>query len=245
MRWRASGASCGSSPDARHVGTGRPADRWVCLDVGETLIDETRVWSIWADVLGVPRLTFMAAFGAVVARGGEHSGVFPLVGVHDWRSRLPEVQDAYGGFQPGDLYPDALPALDGLRARGYRVAIIGNQPAERTAELRALGITSDVMAMSDEMGVAKPASAFFTRALELMGGVAADAVAYVGDRPDNDVRPAAAAGMRAVWLRRGPWGVIALEPPPEATLVVASLGELVERVDSCWAPAPAAAASPT
>ena len=44
------------------------AARWVCLDVGETLIDETRVWSIWADLLGVPRLTFMAAFGAVVFR---------------------------------------------------------------------------------------------------------------------------------------------------------------------------------
>jgi hypothetical protein len=57
--------------------------RWVCLDVGETLIDETRVWSIWADLLGIPRLTFMAAFGAVVARDGEHSQVFPLVGVRD------------------------------------------------------------------------------------------------------------------------------------------------------------------
>ncbi len=52
--------SCGSS-DASH--------RWVCLDVGETLIDETRVWSTWADVLGVPRLTFMAALGAAIARG--------------------------------------------------------------------------------------------------------------------------------------------------------------------------------
>jgi len=46
--------------------------RWVCLDVGETLIDETRVWSTWADVLGLSRLTFMAAFGAAIERGGEH-----------------------------------------------------------------------------------------------------------------------------------------------------------------------------
>ncbi|MGH9006167.1 MAG: HAD family hydrolase, partial [Acidimicrobiales bacterium] len=31
-------------------------------------------------------------------------------------------------------------------------------------------------------------------------------VAYVGDRLDNDVLPAKAAGMFAVFIRRGPWG---------------------------------------
>lgn len=210
------------------------AARWVCLDVGETLVDETRVWSIWADVLGIPRLTFMAAFGAVVARGGEHSGVFPLVGVTDWRAHLPEVQSAYGGFRPDDLYPDAIPSLEAFRAAGYRVAIIANQPAERTAELRALGVEAEVMAMSDEMGVAKPAPAFYARALELLGHPDPADVAYVGDRPDNDVRPAAAAGMRAVWIRRGPWGVIEPAPPPETALAVASLTELVERIEECW-----------
>ena len=54
-------------------------ERWVCLDVGETIIDETRVWSTWADELGVPRLTFLAACGAVIERGGEHRDVFPMV----------------------------------------------------------------------------------------------------------------------------------------------------------------------
>jgi HAD superfamily hydrolase (TIGR01509 family) len=210
------------------------AARWVCLDVGETLIDETRVWSIWADVLGIPRLTFMAAFGAVVARGGEHSGVFPLIGVSDWRTFLPEVQARYGGFRPDDLYPDAIPALAAFRVAGYRVAIIANQPAERTAELRALGVEAEVMAMSDAMGVAKPDPAFYTRALELLGDPDPADVAYVGDRPDNDVRPAAAAGMRSVWIRRGPWGVIEPAPPPEAALAVASLTELVVRIGECW-----------
>jgi hypothetical protein len=50
--------------------------RWVCLDVGETLVDETRIWSIWADMVGVARLTFMAMLGAVIARGGQHREVF-------------------------------------------------------------------------------------------------------------------------------------------------------------------------
>lgn len=212
----------------------REPSRWVCLDVGETLIDETRVWSVWADVLGVPQLTFMAAFGAAVARGGEHHSVFTLLGVPNWRDHLDEVRAAYGGFQERDLYPDARPAIESLRRAGYRISILANQPAERTAELRRLGIQPEVMAMSAELGVSKPDPAFFRRALELMGEPPPGDVAYVGDRIDNDVLPAARAGLRAVWLRRGPWGVIEAGPPAEAVLVVDSLTELAERIGSCW-----------
>jgi HAD superfamily hydrolase (TIGR01549 family) len=212
----------------------RRGDRWVCLDVGETLVDETRIWGTWADVLGVPRLTFMAAFGAVLERGQDFRHVFDLVGAPDWRTRMGTVEARYGGFQAEDLYPDALPAIDGLRTRGYRVSIVANQPAVRSAELRALGFQPDVMAMSDEWGVRKPDPAFFARALRLMGGPAAGDVAYVGDRVDNDVIPAAAAGMRPVWLRRGPFGAIIGTAPAEAVLVVDSLAELVRRIGECW-----------
>lgn len=219
-------------------------DRWICLDVGETLIDETRIWSLWADAVGVPRLTFLAALGAVVERGQEHGEVFGLFGLTEagWRARLPEVEAAYGGFGEEDLYPDVRRALDGLRAGGYRIAILANQPAQRTAQLRALGIGADVMAMSGELGIAKPAPGFFARALELMGDPPPDSVAYVGDRVDNDVLPSAAAGMRAVWLRRGPWGVI--QRLPEArddVLVVGSLDELAERIGQAWTDGPAGA----
>jgi HAD superfamily hydrolase (TIGR01549 family) len=212
-------------------------DRWVCLDVGETLIDETRIWSTWADELGVPRLTFMAALGAVIARGGEHGEVFGVFG-HDrdsWRAMMPAVETAYGGFQEGDLYPDALRGMRALEAAGYRVAVAANQPAVRGQQLRDLGIAPDVLAMSDAIGLAKPAPEFFDRVLELMGNPDPAAVAYVGDRIDNDVLPAAAAGMRAVWLRRGPWAVI--QQPPrdgQAALVVDSLDELVERIGEAW-----------
>lgn len=209
------------------------ADKWVCLDVGETLIDETRVWSTWADELGIPRLTFMAAFGAAVARGGEHQDVFTIVGRPAWREVMPRVLAKYGHFRVEDLYPDALPALTALHGRGYRLALVANQPAERTAELRAIGVDADVIAMSDEMGVHKPDPAFFAAALALMGDPDPADVAYVGDRPDNDVRPAAAAGMHAVWIRRGPWGLIWQEAP-EATIVVQSLDELVARIGEVW-----------
>ena len=114
--------------------------RWIVLDVGETLIDETRIWSTWADVLGIPRMTFLAAFGAVVARGQEHREVFAILGVADWRARMPEVRQRYGGFQAGDLLPRCAASIAALRDRGMRVSVIGNQPRERGPELRALGV---------------------------------------------------------------------------------------------------------
>lgn len=208
--------------------------RWVCLDVGETLVDETRIWCIWADVLGIPRLTFLAAFGAAVARGGEHRDVFSIVGCPDWRSLLPQVEQRYGGFQASDLYPDALPALEGLRAAGYRIGIVANQPVMRNEQLRALGVMADVMAMSDEFGAFKPQPEFFAHALRLMGDPDPGTIAYVGDRVDNDVLPARAAGMRPVWIRRGPWGYIHDAPEGAAALVVDSLDELVQRIDEAW-----------
>jgi HAD superfamily hydrolase (TIGR01549 family) len=211
-------------------------DRWVCLDVGETLIDETRVWSTWADELGIPRLTFMGALGAVIARGGEHRDVFDVFEVRDWRARMTAVEASYGGFREEDLYPDARRAIAGLEAAGYRVSVAANQPASRADELRSLGIGPAVLAMSDAIGVAKPDPAFFARALELMGGADAGSVAYVGDRIDNDVLPASAAGMRAVWLRRGPWGVIQQpDPTTPPALTVTTLDELVDRIGEAWA----------
>jgi FMN phosphatase YigB (HAD superfamily) len=178
-------------------------------------------------------MTFLAAFGAIVAAGRYHAEVFDLLEIPDWRAHADEAERRYGGFQTVDLYPDALPAIAALRAAGYGVSVIANQPAIREGQLRAIGVRADVMGMSGALGVSKPEAGFFERALQLMGDPAPADVAYVGDRPDNDVAPAAAAGMRAVWLRRGPWGVIAREAPG-AHLVVRSLQELVERLPEVW-----------
>ena len=70
-----------------------------------------------------------------------------------------------------------------------------------------------------------------------MGDPPPASVAYVGDRVDNDVLPSIAAGMHAVWLRRGPWGVIQRLPvEAHPALTVGSLDELVERIGEAWPP---------
>ncbi|SFK37860.1 HAD family hydrolase [Cellulomonas sp. KH9] len=195
--------------------------RAVVLDVGETLVDETRAWTQAAHDAGVTPLALMAVLGALAERDEPHTRVWEVLGVPR-PARTPTIE-------PGDLYPDALPALHALRRAGYVVGIAGNQPAGAEAQLRTAGVDLDLVASSQRWGVAKPAPAFFARVIAEVG-VPADRVLYVGDRLDNDVLPARAAGMRTAFLRRGPWGhVHALRPQAAlADVRVDSLGELVE-----------------
>jgi HAD superfamily hydrolase (TIGR01549 family) len=211
--------------------------RWVVLDVGETLVDETRVFRTWAEIFELPDFTLMAVLGGSIAnadRPDDWRRFFELLQRPDWRDRQPAFEDRYGALRADDLYPDAVRSVAGLREAGYKVAVTANQPARRRAELEALGVDVEVMAMSEAMGVSKPDPAFFARTLELLGGPNPGEVAYVGDRVDNDVVPSAAAGMRAVWIRRGPWGLLHEDRDGAAHLVVASLDELVERIGGAW-----------
>lgn len=211
--------------------------RWVVLDVGETLIDETRVFRTWAEVLEIPQFTLMAVLGGSISheeKPEDWRNFFEMLKRPEWRDRQPEFEERYGGLRADDLYPDALRSIDGLKRAGYRVAITANQPARRHAELEALGVDVEAMAMSDEMDLHKPDPAFFARTLELIGSPDPAQVAYVGDRVDNDVRPSRAAGMRSVWIRRGPWGHLQDDRDGAAHLIVHTLDELVERVGEAW-----------
>jgi FMN phosphatase YigB (HAD superfamily) len=184
--------------------------RAVVFDLGETLVDETRHWGEWADWIGVTRFAFFAAFGAVVERGFNHRRVFELVRPgFDYAAEHARREAAGWRYtlEPGDFYPDALPCLREARAAGFRVGIAGNQPAAAETALAALGVPADFVASSARWGVEKPDPGFFAKLAEA-AGEPPGAIAYVGDRLDNDVLPAKAAGMTAVFIRRGPWGII-------------------------------------
>jgi FMN phosphatase YigB (HAD superfamily) len=184
----------------------------VVFDVGETLIDETRMWERAADAAGVPRFTLMGVLGGLAARGEDHRRVWELLGVEPTPS----------SWVREDFYSDALSAIDALRSRGLRVAAVGNTP-RATEEL--LGAVIDVLGSMESWGVAKPEPSFFERIVSSLE-LRSDEIAYVGDRIDNDVQPALAAGMVAVHVRRGPWGILH-DPPPDA-IRVRSLEELPE-----------------
>jgi HAD superfamily hydrolase (TIGR01509 family) len=106
---------------------------------------------------------------------------------------------------PLDTYPETVAALRRLRHAGLRLGVLANQPASAQADLDRAGITAlcDEVWLSAAVGLAKPDPAFFMMALDAWG-LAPDRVAYVGDRPDNDVAPARRLGLITVRLRRGP-----------------------------------------
>jgi len=202
----------------------------VVFDVGETLVDETRHWGEWADWLGVPRLTFFAVLGAVIEKGEHHRRVLEIMRPGLDIAAEQHLREAGGWryrFEPGDFYPDALPCLRGLRAAGYRIGLAGNQPTAAEAALAAAGASADFIASSEGWGVEKPSPEFFDKVAEA-AGVPLAQIAYVGNRLDNDVLPARAAGMTSVFIRRGPWGHIhALRPDSApADAVISTLNDL-------------------
>ncbi|HET7077151.1 MAG TPA: HAD family hydrolase [Chloroflexia bacterium] len=202
----------------------------VFFDVGETLVDETRLWGAWADWLGVPRLTFFGVLGGVIERGEHHTRAFEIVrpGIDLAQERAARrAAGDFEGFEARDLYPDALPCLQALRAAGYRIGLAGSQPERTEGILQAMDLPVDVIASSAGWGVEKPAPAFFARVAEA-ASTPPERIAYVGDRLDNDVLPARAAGMLAVFLRRGPWGYLhALRPEAvQADIRLDSLADL-------------------
>jgi HAD superfamily hydrolase (TIGR01549 family) len=166
----------------------------VVFDVGETLVDETRAWERIADGYGVPRFTLMALVGAAIERGESHRRAFEWLG----------IDGPFGGFSADQLYPDAVPCLRALRQRGLLVGAVGNMRALSEDVVRP---HVDFVGSSERWGVEKPSEAFFER-VAVEAGRPAGEIAYVGDRVDNDVLPAKRAGMFAVHVRRGPWGVL-------------------------------------
>ena len=172
---------------------------WVVFDVGETLVDETRAWAQYAAAIGVTPFTMSALVGVTIERRIQIGEVWSLLGVERPARRT--------GLLVDDLYPDAAGCLRALAAAGYRIGVAGNQPAGAELQLGDAGLPVEFVRSSGGWGVSKPDPAFFDRVRETCG-VQPQRIAYVGDRLDNDVLPAQAAGMLGVFLVRGPWGAV-------------------------------------
>ncbi len=201
----------------------------VLFDLDDTLYDQ-RDWlaPAWAAVAaaaapyGVARVALERALTAVAAEGSD-------------RGRIIDRALARAGA-PGDVpiapllaafrcsVPSSLSPYDGARAalRSLRTELPiglvsdGDVTIQR-AKLRCLALEDafDVVVLSDELGRErrKPHPAPFRAALAALG-VPAEHAVHIGDRPDKDVRGAAAVGMRAIRVRTGEYGAVPDDPAP-------------------------------
>jgi len=182
--------------------------RAVFFDVGETLIDERRLYADYAMRMGVTYEFFMERIEAAMRAREPIKNVFAAVKPgFDFKAARAQREAEGKKFVigPQDFYADTVEVLGKLKARGYFIGIVGNQPVSAETMLRESGLPADYIATSEGWGVSKPDPAFFARVVEA-ANIEPQQIAYVGDRVDNDVIPARAAGMWTFLLRRGPWG---------------------------------------
>ncbi|GJF20597.1 hypothetical protein SHO565_11610 [Streptomyces sp. HO565] len=206
------------------------------FDVGECLVDETREYGTWADWLGVPRHTFHAMFGAVIAQGRDYRETFqkfkPGFDLYEEREKRAAAGQAET-FGEDDLYPEVRAALGQLRSDGLWLGIAGNQTVRAGRILRELFSEDvDLIGTSDDWGASKPDPAFFKRVADAVP-VEVGEILYVGDRCDNDIRPARDAGMLTALVRRGPWATIQWDNPEARelpTFRIEGLGDLPSRI---------------
>jgi putative hydrolase of the HAD superfamily len=107
-------------------------------------------------------------------------------------------------------FPDALPGLEALRARGVSRFCVSNWDISLAEVLERCGLAAglDGVVVSAGAGARKPDPRIFEHALRLAGCAAEDAL-HVGDTPEEDLEGARAAGIRALLIDRSGGGDLA------------------------------------
>ena len=213
------------------------AVRWLFFDLGYTLINE--------DAAMMGRLSQVSDS---LRRRGVHASMYELREALDAAAArfdpnpfgnvlraFTDDEDVMASVRNSGRYPKELeapyPQAHGLLARlveRYRLGVIANQPLGTTERLERYGLGKyfEVCVSSGDVGISKPDAAIFRLALERADCMPGDAV-MIGDRLDNDIRPAKALGFGTVRVLQGPGRTQQPrggEETPDAT--VANLDEL-------------------
>lgn len=170
----------------------------VLFDLYDTLVtgDWSRHTALVARHLGVPAPVVSEAYDmlreqrdsghhadvhSVLRAVAEACGVEPVPGLIDELA----VAEAHHLAHEVDWYADSVPVLRELRATGYKVAVVSNcSPSTRpVVERLRLEEESDVVVLSCEVGISKPAPGIFRTALDRLA-VQPHRAVFVDDRRD-------------------------------------------------------------
>jgi 2-haloacid dehalogenase len=191
-----------------------PVARWATFDCYGTLID----WN--AGIGGVlERLYGVEQAPALLARFHE---LEPEVQAEEYRSyaevltltleRLAAevgygVPEGESGILARSLpewppFPEVPEALEELRRRGWRLAILSNSDRELiAASQRTLGVPFDIVVVAEDVQSYKPAHGHWERFFELTTAER-DHHVHVAASLFHDIAPARELGLRTVWINR-------------------------------------------
>jgi putative hydrolase of the HAD superfamily len=112
-----------------------------------------------------------------------------------------EIEQGWEVSENFELFEDALPVLEELRAAGLKIGVVSNGIRDLTTFVAHHQLAVDAIVDSRSHGRVKPHPTIFQAALDVLGVDAADAV-MVGDSLEEDVEGARALGMRAILVDR-------------------------------------------
>ena len=131
------------------------------------------------------------------------------------------------------VFPDVLPALDRLASAGVRLGAFSNVDGTYTRRKLATVGLLDRFAVAlgrDDVRAGKPSAEPFLTLASRLGVEPSDTV-HVGDRYEVDARPARAAGLRSVWLRRPGADPTRRDPDGPVDPAVVMISDLAELPD--------------
>jgi len=120
-----------------------------------------------------------------------------------------EIRDEHGEVVQAELIPGAADTMCELKRRGYPLALVADGPVSTFRNILSaykLFDLFDALAISEEVGVDKPAPLMFGRALDQLSLTPKDygQVVMVGNNLSRDVKGANALGLISVWLDWAP-----------------------------------------
>lgn len=133
---------------------------------------------------------------------------FQQVGVlhqfSDFSAFFAELYTHFATAEPWFVYPDVRPALEHWRQLGIELGVLSNFDSRLYLVLQALDLAQffTSVTISTEVGAAKPDPQIFAAALN-KHDCPAKAAWHIGDSFKEDYQGANAAGLRAIWLKRG------------------------------------------
>jgi HAD superfamily hydrolase (TIGR01549 family) len=112
-----------------------------------------------------------------------------------------EIEEGWAVSENFELFEDAFPVLEELRAARLKIGLVSNGIRDLTEFVAHHRLDVDAIVDSRSHGRVKPHPTIFQAALELLGAAPAEAV-MVGDSVEEDVEGARALGMRAILIDR-------------------------------------------